>query len=69
MKIKIININTFIKTYSFIFIACRHDKFAAARDILDRFNLQLAEMLQCGAYLVQDETLYPFRLLLFLLKI
>lgn len=38
-----------------------HDKFAAARQILDLFNLQLAKAMQCGALLCFDESLYPNR--------
>lgn len=41
--------------------AKKRDKFAAAREIMDKFNLQLAKHLQCGTWIVQDETLYPYR--------
>jgi len=41
--------------------ARRHDKFAAAREMMTSFNVQLAKHLQCGAYLSHDETLYPYR--------
>lgn len=39
----------------------RHDKFAACRELLDLFNAELARHLQCGAWIVMDETLYPYR--------
>lgn len=39
----------------------RHDKFAACRELLDKFNSELAHHLQCGAWIVMDETLYPYR--------
>ena len=39
----------------------RHDKFAAARELLELFNLQLAKQFQCGYYIVHNETLYPYR--------
>ena len=39
----------------------RHDKFAPARELLTLFNIELARHVQVGPYLVQDETLYPFR--------
>lgn len=38
-----------------------HDKFAACRELLDLFNAELARHLQCGAWIVMDETLYPYR--------
>jgi hypothetical protein len=37
------------------------DKFAAARDLLEMFNIQLAKVMQCGEYLAFDETLYAHR--------
>lgn len=40
---------------------CRHDKFAAARELMVLFNAELARHLQCGEFIVQDETLYPYR--------
>ena len=43
------------------FAHCRHDKFAPAREVFELFNQALAHHHQCGFYLVQDETLYPYR--------
>lgn len=38
-----------------------HDKFAAARELLTAFNIQLASAMQCGEWIAFDETLYPNR--------
>jgi len=39
----------------------RHDKFAAARELIDLFNSELARHMQCGPYLANDESLFPYR--------
>jgi hypothetical protein len=37
------------------------DKFAAAREVLTLFNVQMAKTMQCGPWIAFDETLYPNR--------
>jgi hypothetical protein len=39
--------------------ARQRDKFAAAREILELFNVQMAKAMQCGELICFDETLYP----------
>ncbi len=41
--------------------ARQRDKFAAARKLLEMFNVQCAKGMQCGEYICFDETLYPNR--------
>jgi hypothetical protein len=41
--------------------ARERDKFAAARELLELFNVQCAKAMQCDMYICFDETLYPNR--------
>lgn len=41
--------------------ARERDKFAAARELLELFNVRCAKAMQCGELICFDETLYPNR--------